>query len=71
MTRAVLLLSRWAFETLPVERIEITIEPENTASCAVAERAGYTFEGVLRSHTVIKGRRRDMGMYSLLRSELQ
>lgn len=71
MTRAVRLLSRWAFETLPVERIEITIEPANTASRAVAERAGYTFEGVLRSHTVIKGRRRDMAMYSLLRRELQ
>jgi ribosomal-protein-alanine N-acetyltransferase len=71
MTRAVLLLSKWAFENLPVERIEITIEPENSASLAVAERAGYTFEGVLRSHTEIKGRRRDMAMYSLLRAELQ
>ena len=71
MTRAVLLLSRWAFETLPVERIEITIEPENAASRGVAERAGYTFEGVLRSHTQIKGTRRDMAMYSLLRGELQ
>jgi RimJ/RimL family protein N-acetyltransferase len=71
MTRAVLLLSRWSFDALLVERIEITIEPENTASRAVAERAGYTFEGVLRSHTLIKGRRRDMAMYSLLRGELQ
>jgi RimJ/RimL family protein N-acetyltransferase len=71
MTRAVLLLSRWAFEALQVERIEITIEPENAASRAVAERAGYTFEGVLRSHTEIKGTRRDMAMYSLLRGELQ
>jgi ribosomal-protein-alanine N-acetyltransferase len=70
-TRAVLLLSRWAFDNLPVERIEITIEPENVASRAVAERAGYTFEGVLRSHTVIKGTRRDMAMYSLLRGDLQ
>ncbi len=70
MTRAVRLLSRWAFESLPVDRIEITIEPANAASRAVAERAGYTFEGILRSHTVIKGTRRDMAMYSLLRSEL-
>ena len=71
MTRAVLLLSRWAFENLHAERIEVTIEPENAASRAVVERAGYTFEGVLRSHTVIKGTRRDMAMYSLLRDELQ
>lgn len=71
MTRAVGLLSGWVFENLPVERIEITIEPENAASRAVAERAGYTFEGILRSHTVIKGTRRDMAMYSLLRGELR
>jgi RimJ/RimL family protein N-acetyltransferase len=71
MTRAVVLLSRWAFEALPVDRVEITIEPENAESRAVAERAGFTFEGVLRSHTEIKGTRRDMAMYSLLRGELQ
>jgi [ribosomal protein S5]-alanine N-acetyltransferase len=70
MRRAVQLLSRWAFENLPVERIEITIHPENAASRAVAEHAGYAFEGVLRSHTIIKGTRRDMAMYSLLRNEL-
>ena len=70
MTQAVRLLSRWAFENLPVERIEITIQPENAPSRAVAERAGYTFEGILRSHTVIKGKRRDMAMHSLLRDEL-
>jgi len=70
MTRAVRLFSRWLFDNLPVERIEITIEPGNAASRRVAERAGYTFEGVLRSHTVIKGKRRDMAMHSLLRDEL-
>jgi RimJ/RimL family protein N-acetyltransferase len=71
MTRAVSLLSRWVFETLPVARIEITIQPENSPSRAVAERAGYTFEGVLRSYLEIKGSRRDAAMYSLLRDELQ
>ena len=71
MTGAVTLLSEWAFDNLPVDRIEITVEPSNAASRAVAERAGYTFEGVLRSHTLIKGRRRDMAMYSLLRGEVR
>jgi RimJ/RimL family protein N-acetyltransferase len=70
MTHAVRILSEWAFDALSMERIEITIEPANTASRAVAERAGYTFEGVLRSHTMIKDRRRDMAMYSLLRGDL-
>jgi len=71
MTRAVRMLSRWAFENVPVERIEIPVIAANTASRRVAERAGYTFEGILRSHTVVKGRRRDIAMYSLLRGELR
>ncbi|HZW42754.1 MAG TPA: GNAT family N-acetyltransferase [Agromyces sp.] len=71
MTSAVRLLGRWVFDNLPVERVQIKIQQQNAASRAVAERAGYTFEGVLRSHTVIKGRRCDMAMYSLLRRELQ
>jgi [ribosomal protein S5]-alanine N-acetyltransferase len=71
VTRAVRMLSRWAFDNLPVDRIEIPVVAENDASRRVAERAGYTFEGVLRSHTVIKGTRRDMAMYSLLRGELR
>jgi [ribosomal protein S5]-alanine N-acetyltransferase len=71
MARALRLFSRWIFDNLGTERIEITVEPRNSASRAVAERAGYSFEGVLRSYTEIKGQRRDMAMYSLLRDELQ
>jgi RimJ/RimL family protein N-acetyltransferase len=69
MTSAIRLMTRWAFENLPVDRVQIKVQPENARSRAVAERAGYTFEGVLRSHTVIKGRRCEMAMYSLLRSD--
>jgi RimJ/RimL family protein N-acetyltransferase len=69
MTRAVRLLSAWAFDALPVDRIEITTDPRNAASRAVAERAGFRFEGVLRSYVMIKDRRRDMAMYSLLRTD--
>jgi RimJ/RimL family protein N-acetyltransferase len=36
------------------------------ASQAVAERAGFTREGVLRSYMVGKGERLDMVMFSLL-----
>jgi RimJ/RimL family protein N-acetyltransferase len=71
MTQAVRLLSGWVFENLPIERIQITAQPENEASRAVAERAGYSFEGVLRSYIDIKGKRRDAAMYSLLRGELR
>jgi RimJ/RimL family protein N-acetyltransferase len=33
----------------------------------VAERAGFTFEGVLRSYFINKGERRDSCSYSLKR----
>jgi RimJ/RimL family protein N-acetyltransferase len=69
-TRAVRLLSRWVFEGLPIDRIEIHVEPDNVASRRVAERAGFSFEGVLRSYLVHKGMRRDAASYSLLRGEL-
>ena len=69
-TGAVRLLCGWLFESPSVHRIVIRAEPTNTASCAVAERAGFQFEGILRSHHVIKGRRRDDASYSLLRGEL-
>jgi RimJ/RimL family protein N-acetyltransferase len=70
-TRAVRLLSGWVFENLPIDRIEIHAEPENAASRRVAERAGFSFEGVLRSYLVNKGVRRDAASYSLLRGELR
>ncbi len=69
MTGAVRLLSAWAFDELPVDRIEIIVDPRNALSRAVAERAGFRFEGVLRSYVVMKDRRRDMAMYSLLRTD--
>jgi RimJ/RimL family protein N-acetyltransferase len=69
-TRAVRLLAGWIFASLPVDRIGIAAERDNAASCAVAERAGFRFEGVLRSWLVIKGVPRDTAMYSLLRGEL-
>ena len=69
-TRAVRLLAGWIFEALPVDRIGIAAERDNAGSCAVAERAGFRFEGVLRSWLVIKGVPRDTAMYSLLRGEL-
>lgn len=39
---------RWAFATLPVDRIELCHAVENTPSGRVAEKAGFTYEGRLR-----------------------
>ena len=70
-THAVRLLAGWAFEALHLSRIELTCGPSNAASQRVAERCGFVREGVLRSHQVFKGGRRDSVMFSLLPGELR
>jgi RimJ/RimL family protein N-acetyltransferase len=71
MTRAVRMLSEWIFDNLPIDRLGIMASVDNAASRAVAERAGFQFEGVLRSFVIIKGERHDMAVHSLLRGELR
>jgi RimJ/RimL family protein N-acetyltransferase len=67
VTRAVRMLSRYAFDELEIGRLEIFVDVDNAASRRVAERAGYQLEGVLRSHILNRdGSRRDVVIYSLL-----
>ena len=47
-SRAVEAACRWAFATLPIDRIELCHAVENAASGRVAEKAGFTYEGHLR-----------------------
>ncbi len=55
--------------TIPaLHRIELYIEPWNTGSIRTAERAGYEREGLLRSRQQIGDRRRDMLLYTTIRS---
>lgn len=65
-TRALRLLSRWAFEELGARRVQLIAQPENLASQRVAEKAGFQREGLLRAYAELKGRRPDFYMYSLL-----
>jgi RimJ/RimL family protein N-acetyltransferase len=58
-------LTRWAFEELGALRAELRMDAENAGSRAVAERCGYTREGVRRSVS-FKGRRADEAIYSRL-----
>jgi RimJ/RimL family protein N-acetyltransferase len=72
-TRALRLASRWALAQDDVARVQLRADPENHASCRVAEKAGFTLEGVLRSaHWNARlGRRQDWALYSLLPGELE
>ena len=68
-TRALRLLTAWAFDELPLERIELLIDIENSPSVIVAQRCGYTREGVLRWTYLKPGLRSDTIVYSKLRRE--
>ena len=70
-TRGVRLVARWAFEELGIERIELRAHSENNASIRVAERAGFTREGIERaSRAWPDGARFDSILFSLLPGEL-
>jgi ribosomal-protein-alanine N-acetyltransferase len=69
-TRAVRLLSAWAFSELGLARLDLMPLVENVASHGVADQAGYTREGVLRSFHKLKHRRVDIVMFSLLPGDL-
>ena len=62
-------LGDWAIRELGLGRLQVQIDPENAASHAVARRAGYQREGLLRSAFVLHGERRDCVIYSRLPSD--
>jgi RimJ/RimL family protein N-acetyltransferase len=57
---------RYAFETLGIDRVELKIDPANTASQGVARATRFTYEGTLRSDQPFKGRRMDSQLWSRL-----
>jgi RimJ/RimL family protein N-acetyltransferase len=59
-------LTDWAFGERGMVRLELYIDAANEASKRVAQRAGYTFEGVLRSRHVKPSRRADTELWSRL-----
>lgn len=69
MTQAVTVVCRWGFAMFDLARIEWYAEVGNVASRAVAERAGFTIEGVLRARLTHRGQRVDAWVGSLLRAE--
>lgn len=69
MTRACKALLAYGFEELELHRVVIRCDVENQRSRAVAERLGFTREGILRQSILRCGRYRDMVLYSKLRRE--
>lgn len=66
------LLLQYAFEVLKFERVEFRTDERNAKSRAAIEKIGGTFEGILRSHTLmLDGFRRSSVYYSILKEEWQ
>ena len=70
MTEAVKQLCGYIFSHSDIIRIFAEPFAYNTGSCRVLEKAGFRFEGTLRSNAVKNGRVIDMKMYSLLKDDL-
>jgi len=68
-TRALELLTDWAFGELDALRIELWISTSNDASKRVAANVGYRHEGTLRSFHFKQGRRDDFEVWSRLASD--
>lgn len=67
-TQAVKLLTEYVFGNTEIMRLYAEPFARNKASCRVLEKAGFTFEGMLRSNAVKNGVVEDMKMYSILKS---
>ncbi len=70
MTDAVRQICKYVFDKSDIIRIYAEPFAHNAASCRVLEKAGFQYEGTLRSNAVKNGRVIDMRMYSLLRAEI-
>lgn len=67
--RAVRLLVDWLFGQAGLRRIEMTTTPDNRGALVLAERLGFTQEGVLRRRAIERGRPVDIVWFGLLREE--
>ncbi|WP_298215510.1 GNAT family N-acetyltransferase [Acidocella sp.] len=68
-TEAMYLLLRHAADDLGYRRLVWKCNALNEPSRRAAQRLGFTHEGTLRAHMVVKGRSRDTAMFSILAGE--
>jgi RimJ/RimL family protein N-acetyltransferase len=70
VTEAVRVLTRFAFEQLEANRVEIRMDPQNTRSRAIPVRLAYVYEGCLRqSIPDVHGAPRDADVFALTRHD--
>ena len=66
VSEAVAAITRFAFETLHAARVEIRTDVANSRSFRIAERLGFTLEGILRRDSrTPDGELRDTRVYAM------
>jgi RimJ/RimL family protein N-acetyltransferase len=71
MTEALSLCADYLFQSTKIHRIQLIIAEGNIASERVAQKCGFTYEGMARQAMFARGRHCDMKIYSLLRHEME
>ncbi len=67
-TEAIYLLSKYAFD-LNYRRLQWKCNIQNEASKRAANRFGFTFEGILKNHMILKGKNRDTAVFSIINND--
>lgn len=67
--RAVESLTRWAFGTIGLNRLSLLHSTENAASCRIAGKTGFAFEGKLRSSMLHADGWHDVHLHARLRGD--
>ena len=71
ISEATRLVVDYLFNAYPYHRLELLMDPLNIGSERIAQKNGFTQEGLIRQAFFINGVMRDAKMYSLLRPEWQ
>lgn len=69
MTEAIHEVLRFGFEEMELNRVEARCMIENTGSERVMQKAGMTFEGILREQLYAKERFHDLKIYAILKRD--
>jgi [ribosomal protein S5]-alanine N-acetyltransferase len=69
-TEALDLMVRYLFEVKRMNRIRLTIHPDNASSRRVAEKCGFRHEGTARGAWFHMGKHQDVEVYAVLRHEV-
>lgn len=69
-TEAMYLMMKWAFEA-GYRRYEWKCDALNRPSRRAAQRLGFSYEGVFRQATIVKGRNRDTAWFAVIDGEWQ